>query len=177
MADTSGLPDLEFTEFESWNTPRGTSPGRFTRPTGRISEIGTEKTRKANGAVARPAGTGRGSLPRPLSSRAYQHEHCEWCRQPLGPRNQSGRTRLYCSQSCRQRAYQSRKRSRQLALREGELVVSTVLVARMNKRLRALDSALSEVENANLQATDERIWQLCQAARRLGRQVIGPPAR
>jgi len=133
--------------------------------------------------VSDPAGNRRRGQSRPVTAtrhgngRSAPQDFCEWCRQPLGPRNQSGRTRVYCSQSCRQRAYQSRKRSRQLSLRDGELVVSTVLVARMNKRLQALEIALSEVEAANLQATDDRILQLCLAARRLRRQVIGPPAR
>ena len=102
---------------------------------------------------------------------------CEWCRQPLTPRNQSGRKRVYCSQSCRQRAYQSRKRSRQLGLREGELVVSSVLLARMNRRLHALEMALDDVEAADLHTSDERVYRLCEAARRLRRLVVGPPTR
>jgi hypothetical protein len=104
-------------------------------------------------------------------------EICEWCRQPLGPRNQSGRRRVYCSQSCRQRAYQARKRASQLGLREGELVVSSVLVARMNRRLQALEFALLEVEMAKLDTSDERVYRLCTAARRLRRMVVGPPTR
>jgi hypothetical protein len=104
-------------------------------------------------------------------------ETCEWCRQTLGARNSSGRKRVYCSQSCRQRAYQSRKRSKQLGLKEGEVVVSSVLLDRMNKRLQALEVALVEVEAAELQNSDERVNQLYQAARRLRRLVVGPPTR
>jgi hypothetical protein len=104
-------------------------------------------------------------------------ETCEWCRQSLGVRNNSGRNRVYCSQSCRQRAYQSRKRSKQLGLKEGEVVVSSVLLDRMNKRLQALEVALAEVEAAELQNTDERVNQLYLAARRLRRLVVGPPTR
>ena len=104
-------------------------------------------------------------------------QSCEWCRQPLGPRNHSGRRRVYCSQSCRQRAYQSRKRSKQLGLKDGELLVSSVLLDRMNRRLQALEAALREVEMTDLQAIDERIAKLCQAARRLRRMVVGPPTR
>lgn len=122
-------------------------------------------------------GPPRSSGPRPSSPARTVQSFCEWCRQPLGPRNHSGRKRVYCSQSCRQRAYQSRKRSKQLGLREGELVVSSVLVARMNRRLKALETALAEVENAELHMTDERIAELCQAARRLRRLVVGPPTR
>jgi hypothetical protein len=134
----------------------------------------TEHSRKgptSQRAVPRPSATRSKSAPR-----SVQH-FCEWCRQALGPRNHSGRNRVYCSQSCRQRAYQSRKRSKQLGLREGELVVSSVLLARMNKRLKALETALEEVEKAELQMTDQRIADLCQAARRLRRLVVGPPTR
>lgn len=102
---------------------------------------------------------------------------CQWCRQPLAPRSQSGRTRVFCRQSCRQRAYQSRKRSKQLGLKDGELLVSSVLLARMNTRLQALEAALREVEMTDLQSIDDRIAKLCQAARRLRRMVVGPPTR
>jgi hypothetical protein len=47
----------------------------------------------------------------------------------------------------------------------------------MNKRLKALETALAEVEKAELQLTDQRIADLCQAARRLRRLVVGPPTR
>jgi hypothetical protein len=124
-----------------------------------------------------PSGRPRQSTTRPVSASRNVQSFCEWCRQPLGPRNHSGRKRVYCSQSCRQRAYQSRKRSKQLNLREGELVVSSVLVARMNRRLKALEKALAEVEEAELHANDQRIAELCQAARRLRRLVVGPPTR
>jgi nitrate reductase NapAB chaperone NapD len=62
-------------------------------------------------------------------------------------------------------------------LGEGELVVSSVLLGRMNRRLQALEEALSEAETANVQATDERVARLCEAASRLRGQVVGPPAR
>ena len=119
----------------------------------------------------------RQSTTRPVSAARNVQSFCEWCRQPLGPRNHSGRKRVYCSQSCRQRAYQSRKRSKQLNLREGELVVSSVLVTRMNRRLKVLEKALTEVEEAELHMQDQRIAELCQAARRLRRLVVGPPTR
>ncbi len=116
MADTSQLTDFEFYGFESLDPPEiGLGPRQWTSPSSNISSIDTERKRPRNGLLK---------------------ESCEWCGSPLGPRSHSGRTRLYCGQSCRQRAYQSRKRSKQLSLREGELVVSAVLVTRLNKKLR-----------------------------------------
>jgi hypothetical protein len=99
---------------------------------------------------------------------------CRWCLQPLGPVNRCGRTRVYCSQSCRQRAYQARKRAAELGLRDGELVVSTLVLSRMNKRLQALDLALLEVESARLHSSDQRIAELCRAAHRLQKLTVGP---
>jgi hypothetical protein len=114
-------------------------------------------------------------LSRPLTR--VREGRCDWCQQSLGTLNEKGRRRRYCSQSCRQRAYQSRKRSRQLGLGDGELIVSSLLLARMNRRLEELDEALSEAERANLQAIDVRVARLCEAASRLRGQVVGPPAR
>jgi nitrate reductase NapAB chaperone NapD len=62
-------------------------------------------------------------------------------------------------------------------LKDGELLVSSVLLTRMNRRLQALEAALREVEMTDLQSTDERIAKLCHAARRLRRMVVGPPTR
>jgi hypothetical protein len=62
-------------------------------------------------------------------------------------------------------------------LGDGELIVSSLLLARMNRRLEELDEALSEAERANLQAIDVRVARLCEAASRLRGQVVGPPAR
>ncbi len=121
--------------------------------------------------------TSKSGQVRSVSSARVAPQSCQWCRQAIGPRNHSGRKRVYCSQSCRQRAYQSRKRSKQLGLKDGELLVSSVLLTRMNKRLQALEAALREVEATDLQSVDERIARLCQAARRLRRMVVGPPTR
>ena len=104
-------------------------------------------------------------------------ERCAWCHYPLETVNEKGRRRRYCSQSCRQRTYQSRKRAKQLGLGDGELIVSSVLLDRMNRRLKVLEDALAEAERANLQTTDERVARLCEAASRLRGQVLGPPAR
>jgi hypothetical protein len=145
------------------------SPPRTERP-------GDGRSR-AKRAASNSSATPRSRVVRSGAAAKVVPQSCQWCRQPLGPRNHSGRRRVYCSQSCRQRAYQSRKRSKQLGLKEGELLVSSVLLARMNRRLQALEAALREVELSDLQSTDERIAKLCNAARRLRRMVVGPPTR
>jgi hypothetical protein len=179
MADTAEAPNLVL--VQSFTEPRqeiDLEVSRWMRPYHLPTDVNSGDGVRANGAARNAeAQSARHYQARQRPPQRPVPQYCEWCRQPLGPRNTSGRTRVYCSQSCRQRAYQSRKRSRQLPLRNGELVVSSVLVARMNRRLQALESALLEVEKANLDATDERLQRLCQAARRLRRMVIGPPAR
>lgn len=164
-------PDDLYPDVYPIEMRRQPSSSRTDHPAGASTEQSRKGPAPQRAAVPRPNATRSKSAPRNV-----QH-FCEWCRQGLGPRNHSGRNRVYCSQSCRQRAYQSRKRSKQLGLREGELVVSSVLLARMNKRLKVLETALEEVEKAELQMTDQRIADLCQAARRLRRLVVGPPTR
>ena len=166
----------------TWPAPG--SPGKADEPL--TVEQACETSSGAGRSVARSNATGSPALRvvtenrtrvRPRSSAKLAPPSCQWCRQPLGPRNRSGRTRVYCSQSCRQRAYQSRKRSKQLGLKDGELLVSSVLLARMNRRLQALEAALREVEMTGVQNVDYRIARLCEAAGRLRRMVVGPPTR
>jgi hypothetical protein len=158
----AGAPPVELFRIEPLPNPKST--------------FGTTRSKKT-GSRRERAGGPRPATTRPASPTDEVDPFCEWCRQPMGPRKQSGRRRVYCSQSCRQRAYQSRRRSKQLGLRAGELVVSSVLLDRMNKRLKDLELALVRVESAELHLTDERIAELCRAARRLRRQVVGPPTR
>jgi hypothetical protein len=168
---TLNSPSDTAVELLPVETLRKPSSSSADHPSG--SSIHSTKTALRGQRPGRP----RQSTTRPPSTVRNIQSFCQWCRQPLGPRNHSGRKRVYCSQSCRQRAYQSRKRSKQLGLREGELVVSSVLVTRMNRRLKALEKALADVEEAELHIDDQRIAELCQAARRLRRLVVGPPTR
>jgi hypothetical protein len=197
LADPITSPPPVLTPIATWSTTPSAS-GMTSRASGPEANGSRSNGSRSNGskaAVTRlrtrssgsqgpvkkagisSSGSGSGTPKQRTARPASGPQSCQWCRQPLGPRNHSGRRRVYCSQSCRQRAYQSRKRSRQLGLKEGELLVSSVLLARMNKRLQALEAALREVEATDLQSMDERIAKLCTAARRLRRLVVGPPTR
>jgi hypothetical protein len=192
LADPITSPPPVLTPIATWSTTpsasartNGTSgpEANGSRAIGSKASVTGLRTRTSGNqrpvkkAGVSSSGSGSGTPKQKPARSASGPQSCQWCRQPLGPRNHSGRRRVYCSQSCRQRAYQSRKRSRQLGLKEGELLVSSVLLARMNKRLQALEAALREVEATDLQSMDERIAKLCTAARRLRRLVVGPPTR
>jgi len=138
------------------------------RPHAEYDELDSAQS-SGDGVAAWPA-----NGPRARASGGSEEAVCRWCLQPLGATNRCGRTRVYCSQSCRQRAYQARKRAAQLGLKDGELVVSAFVLSRMNKRLQALDLALVEVESARLQTSDHRIAELCLAAHRLRKLTVGP---
>jgi hypothetical protein len=102
-----------------------------------------------------------------------QAESCNYCSRLLGPRRSTGRRRTYCSQSCRQRAYQSRKRSRELGLGEGMIVVSHTQTARLVRRINDLLEALAVVESAGLHSNDMSMQRLCAASRKLGDAAVG----
>jgi hypothetical protein len=101
-----------------------------------------------------------------------ERDSCRWCLKLLGPRRPSGRKRIYCSQSCRQRAYKSRKRSKQLGLDEGKVVVSTIQATRLVRRLKDLQEAAAAVESAGLDSSDARMQELCAAVRALGHVAV-----
>jgi hypothetical protein len=107
------------------------------------------------------------------NSQLHSETTCTFCGKDLGDRNSSGRRRIYCTQSCRQRAYQSRKRASQLGLRDGEQVVSLMMITRVNKGLKSLAKALAEVENKQMDSTDESVSALCAVARKLGKLTLG----
>jgi hypothetical protein len=102
---------------------------------------------------------------------------CRWCLRTLGPGNPNGRRRIYCSQACRQRAYQSRRRSRQLGLDEKLVVVSEAQIERWLRRLHDLEEAVAAVEIAGLHLSDTRTQKLCAAVKSVSQVTAGGPFR
>ena len=49
---------------------------------------------------------------------------CGWCRRVLAQQGSVGRPRLYCSQACRQRAYEQRSAAAKAGLPDDVVVVS-----------------------------------------------------
>ena len=66
-------------------------------------------------------------------------------------KNGPGRPRVYCKPSCKQRDYESRRRSEELGLAEHELVVTREEFEQTRDRLFVLSCVLEDVER-DLQA-------------------------
>lgn len=104
---------------------------------------------------------------------------CAWCRRPLPPPTGSGRPRVYCRRSCRQRAFEHRRRLDELGLSEAELVVARRDLDAMHDALYVLEAAVEDVERdlaesrtkADLEAA---LGWLLGAARPLLTQRIEP---
>lgn len=80
------------------------------------------------------------------SSNAEDRLRCEWCGRAIERGPGPGRPRRYCRQSCRQRDYEARRRSAELGLNEGELVVAREELESLRDRLFVLEHALDDVE-------------------------------
>jgi hypothetical protein len=77
--------------------------------------------------------------------------HCGWCGQRLpaeGKVGKVGRPRRYCSQSCRQRAYERRSAVQRGGLPEDAVVLSAAELADLQDRLFQLRCAAEDVVTA-----------------------------
>jgi len=71
---------------------------------------------------------------------------CAWCGRGYDASAGPGRPRRYCKASCRQRDYESRRRSAELGLNEGELVVTRAELEGLRDRLYVLRCAVEDVD-------------------------------
>ena len=69
-----------------------------------------------------------------------------WCRRALPDRSGRGRTREFCSQRCRQWDWVSRQRARELALSEGELVITKSALDELHDELYVLACAVDDAD-------------------------------
>jgi hypothetical protein len=77
--------------------------------------------------------------------------HCGWCGQRLPAESKAGkvgRPRRYCSQSCRQRAYERRSAVQRGGLPEDAVVLSAAELADLQDRLFQLRCAAEDVVTA-----------------------------
>lgn len=95
------------------------------------------------------------TTPERLKTRA-EIRHCGWCGQRLpvderksaGKSSRVGRPRRYCSQSCRQRAYERRSAVQRGGLPEDAVVLSAAELADLQDRLFQLRCAAEDVVTA-----------------------------
>jgi predicted nucleic acid-binding Zn ribbon protein len=83
-----------------------------------------------------------------LIRRPVPVRHCGWCGARLPDDGKVGRPRRYCSQSCRQRAYERRAAVQRGGLPEDAVVLSGVELADLQDRLFQLRCAAEDVATA-----------------------------
>ena len=71
---------------------------------------------------------------------------CGWCRRVLAQQGSVGRPRLYCSQACRQRAYEQRSAAAKAGLPDDVVIVSRAELDGLQDRLYQLRCALEDVQ-------------------------------
>ncbi|GAB3448382.1 hypothetical protein [Actinophytocola sediminis] len=74
--------------------------------------------------------------------------HCGWCGLRLPDDGRVGRPRRYCTQSCRQRAYERRSAVQRGGLPEDSVVLSAVELADLQDRLFQLRCAAEDLVTA-----------------------------
>jgi hypothetical protein len=94
----------------------------------------------------------------------------------------TGRPRVYCRRSCRQRDYEARQRAAELGLSESELVMARSELEDLKDKLYVLEAAVEDVDR-DLAASDTPAdvrgaldW-LLKAARPLATVLTGQRAR
>ena len=83
------------------------------------------------------------------TARQRSVRHCAWCGRRVPPSGRQGRPRLYCAQSCRQRAYERRTAVQRGGLPEDAVVLSAAELADLQDRLFQLRCAAEDVVTAS----------------------------
>nr|WP_114454236.1 hypothetical protein [Halopolyspora algeriensis] len=86
--------------------------------------------------------------PEPIPTRRRSVRHCAWCGRRIPDAGRVGRPRLYCAQSCRQRAYERRAAVQRTGLPEDAVVLSAVELDDLQDRLFQLRCAAEDVATA-----------------------------
>ena len=66
-----------------------------------------------------------------------------------------GRPRLFCRQTCKQRDYETRKRSAELGLSESELVMTRAELEQLRDALYVVEAAVEDVDRDLMAAGDD----------------------
>jgi hypothetical protein len=88
------------------------------------------------------------------TSRQRSVRHCAWCGRRVPASGRQGRPRLYCAQSCRQRAYERRTAVQRGGLPEDAVVLSAAELADLQDRLFQLRCAAEDVVTASDDGAD-----------------------
>ncbi|MBE9376448.1 hypothetical protein IQ251_18520 [Saccharopolyspora sp. HNM0983] len=105
-------------------------------------------------------------MPQSPTGRPRRVRYCAWCGRRVPETGRQGRPRLYCAQSCRQRAYERRTSVHRGGLPEDAVVLSAAELADLQDRLFQLRCAAEDVVTAVDDATDPT------DVRKLAHQVV-----
>ncbi|WP_176797920.1 hypothetical protein [Actinopolyspora mzabensis] len=83
-----------------------------------------------------------------LEPRTGTPRHCSWCGRRIPGAGSVGRPRMYCAQSCRQRAYERRAAVQRGGLPEDAVVLSGAELDDLQDRLFQLRCAAEDVATA-----------------------------
>lgn len=87
-------------------------------------------------------------IPQSPAGRPRRVRYCAWCGRRVPESGSKGRPRLYCAQSCRQRAYERRTSVHRSGLPEDAVVLSATELADLQDRLFQLRCAAEDVTTA-----------------------------
>ena len=79
-------------------------------------------------------------------SSTEEGRRCRWCRRAIPTATGRGRPREFCSQRCRQWDWVARQRARELALADGELVVTRAALDELRDAVYVLACAVEDTE-------------------------------
>ena len=96
----------------------------------------------------------------------------------MPPPAATGRPRVYCRRSCRQRDFEARRRAAEVGLNESELVVARHELDELYDALYVLECAVEDVDRdlgatPTKQELDDAVKWLLQAARPLTGRRLG----
>ncbi|MHB1986950.1 MAG: hypothetical protein ACYCSF_03035 [Acidimicrobiales bacterium] len=99
-------------------------------------------------------------------------DRCQWCGRQVVPSPGPGRPRRYCKRSCRQRAYELRRRQGAGRLLSGEIPIPERQFRLVQDELLQLTAALEDVDqDLSGRPSESRyqaaFWHLYNAAERL----------
>ena len=96
---------------------------------------------------------------------------CQWCGRPMDT-NTRGRTKKYCSQSCRQRAYEQRNNVSGTSIPADAVIMNPERAAELKDALCELRCAAEDIEVAATEgASAAELSELCQELVRLARSI------
>lgn len=120
------------------------------------------------------------NVPQPMISQHYRpvrHSnitHCSWCGKQIPPASRLGRPKQYCTQSCRQRAYEQRAAVQRGELPEDSVVLTQSELADLRDRLFQLRCAAEDIataitDGANLAELHQYATEIAATAQELER--------